>query len=129
MTRQQHGRARWHSHDGRELDRLDAISPARVMAVMRAHLVDHRPLDKLRQGDAFQEDENLPTEISPQLMGQTTPSSLAILVATTTGRVQSFIHSADDISDRDLIRRPRQAISPAGAAHAFDQAVLAQLGK
>lgn len=68
------------------------------------HFADRRTFDELRQGDPFQKSEDLAAKIGPQLVSQTPPASLAILVAAAAGGVQPLVHGADDVGDGDLVR-------------------------
>src|SRR5215831_13771615 len=76
-----------------------------------------------------QKTENVGVQIRPQLMRHATLVVLAVFLATALGCVDRLVDSGDDVGDGNAVRRTREVVAAAWAAHAFDQSVTAQLAK
>ncbi|KAF7962963.1 hypothetical protein AWV80_15515 [Cupriavidus sp. UYMU48A] len=65
-------------------------------------------------------------------MGHATPGaviSVTIALSTALGGIERLVHGDDDVRHRDVLRLAREAVATAGAAHAFDDLMPAQLAE
>src|ERR1043166_1669282 len=83
----------------------------------------------MRQRDRLQMVEYFRIQTGPQVVGQALLVITAVFLAAALRRVDRLLHSHADVGDRQLFAGPRQKITAARAAHAFDQRTAPQLAE
>jgi len=86
--------------------------------------------NELRQRDRAQKTEDVRVEVRPQLVRH---AALAVILATLAsaalGRVDRLVDRDNDVGDGNHLGTTRKTIAAAGTAHAFDEAMAAQLAE
>lgn len=83
-------------------------------------------LHQLRERHALQVLVHLAGQTLPQVMGEAGLAAVAIAFAAAAGRIEGFVHCADDLRHPDLCRRTSQVIAAARATGAGHETAAAQ---